>query len=60
MRESPDTCEPELAYLIRMLMQGQTTPEHVAAVLGISEVELRGLLTECRDPEPQQAQPDQP
>ena len=60
MRESPDTCEPELAYLMRMLMTGQTTPEHVAAILGISVAELRTFLAASAEPEFRQIQPDRP
>jgi hypothetical protein len=45
MWDNSSSCDPELAYLVRMVLRGQTTPEHAAAVLGISAEDLRTFLS---------------
>jgi hypothetical protein len=45
MWDNSNSCDPELAYLVRMVLRGQITPEQAAAVLGISAEDLRTFLS---------------
>jgi hypothetical protein len=50
MWDNSPSCDPELAYLVRMVLRGQTTPEQAAAALGISAEDLRTFLLACPQP----------
>jgi hypothetical protein len=54
MWDNSPSCEPELAYLIRMVLRGQTTPEQAAAALGISAEDLRTFVSACPEPQLQE------
>jgi hypothetical protein len=58
MRDNSRSCDPELAYLVRMVLRGRITPEQAAAALGISTEDLRTFLSACPQPQLQEVQPD--
>ena len=55
MWHNANSCDPELAYLIRMVLRGQTTPEQAAAALGINVEDLRTFLSACPQPRLEEA-----
>jgi hypothetical protein len=54
MWDDSSSCDPELAYLVRMVLKGQTTPEQAAAALGITAEDLRMFLSACPQPQLQE------
>ena len=57
MWDNSTSCDPELAYLVRMVLRGQATPEQAAAALGMSAEDLRTFLSACPQPQLQEVTP---